>query len=59
VPIPENVTDEQAILHPDVYPTGWFGARLADIEDGDIVAVFGCGPVGLFAILSAFQQHAS
>lgn len=56
--VPGEVTDEQAILLSDIFPTGWFGARLADIKPGDTVAVFGCGPVGLFAVLSAFLQGA-
>lgn len=37
----------------DIFPTAWFGADMARIKDGDTVAVFGCGPVGLFAIISA------
>jgi threonine dehydrogenase-like Zn-dependent dehydrogenase len=53
VKIPEEVTDEQAILVSDIFPTGYFGAELAEITDGDTVAVLGCGPVGLFAIASA------
>jgi threonine dehydrogenase-like Zn-dependent dehydrogenase len=53
VKLPDNVTDEQAILLSDIFPTAWFGAELAEIKDGDTVAVFGCGPVGLFTILSA------
>lgn len=59
VKLPDGVTDDQAILISDIYPTGWFGAALAEIKDGDIVAVWGCGPVGLFAILSARQMGAS
>lgn len=59
VRLPDEVTDDQAILISDIYPTGWFGAKLAEIKDGDIVCVWGCGPVGLFAILSAFQQGAT
>jgi threonine dehydrogenase-like Zn-dependent dehydrogenase len=58
VKVPEGVSDEQAILVSDIFPTGWFGAELAEIEDGDTVAVFGCGPVGLFAVWSAFLQGA-
>nr|WP_281373775.1 zinc-binding dehydrogenase [Parvularcula dongshanensis] len=42
----------------DIYPTGYFGAHIAEIEEGDTVAVFGCGPVGLFAVVSAFQLGA-
>jgi len=53
VKIPEGVSDEQAILISDIFPTGYFGAELAEIKPGDTVAVFGCGPVGLFAIVSA------
>lgn len=59
VKLPDGVSDDQAILISDIYPTGFFGAHLAEIKDGDIVAVWGCGPVGLFAILSARQLGAS
>jgi threonine dehydrogenase-like Zn-dependent dehydrogenase len=41
------------IAMSDIFPTAWFGADMARIKDGDTVAVFGCGPVGLFAIISA------
>lgn len=54
VRLPDEVTDEQAILLSDVFPTGYFGACQADIKEGSTVAVFGCGPVGQFAIASAF-----
>lgn len=53
VKLPDSVTDDQAILISDIFPTGYFGADLAEIDDGDTVAVFGCGPVGQFAIASA------
>ncbi|MFO1241751.1 MAG: zinc-dependent alcohol dehydrogenase [Rickettsiales bacterium] len=53
VKIPDHVTDEQAILLSDIFPTGYFGADMADIKPGHIIAVYGCGPVGLFAIMSA------
>jgi threonine dehydrogenase-like Zn-dependent dehydrogenase len=59
VPLPEAVTDEQAILLSDIFPTGWFGARLAEVEPGDTVAVFGAGPVGQFAVASAQLQGAA
>jgi threonine dehydrogenase-like Zn-dependent dehydrogenase len=59
VALPPEVTDEQAITLSDIWPTGWFGARLAEVRSGDTVAVFGCGPVGQFAILSAYLQGAS
>src|SRR2546421_628248 len=53
VKLPTEVSDDQAILLSDIFPTGYFGADAAEIKAGDTVAVFGCGPVGLFAILSA------
>jgi threonine dehydrogenase-like Zn-dependent dehydrogenase len=59
VGIPPEVTDEQAIMLSDIWPTAWFGARLAEVSPGDTVAVFGCGPVGQFAVLSAHLQGAT
>jgi threonine dehydrogenase-like Zn-dependent dehydrogenase len=53
VKLPDAVSDEQAILISDIFPTGYFAARLAEVTPGDTVAVFGCGPVGQFAIASA------
>ena len=53
VKLPDAVSDDQAILISDIFPTGWFGATLAEVRTGDTVAVFGCGPVGQFAIASA------
>lgn len=53
VQLPPEVSDDQAILISDIFPTGYFGADIAEIKAGDSVAVFGCGPVGLFAIISA------
>jgi threonine dehydrogenase-like Zn-dependent dehydrogenase len=53
VRLPDEVTDEQAILLSDIFPTGWFGAALAEVGDGDTVAVFGAGPVGVFSVISA------
>ncbi len=53
VKLPEAMTDDQAILLSDIFPTGYFGADVAEIKPGDSVCVFGCGPVGLFAIVSA------
>ncbi len=51
--VPPEISDQQAILISDIFPTGYFGADLAEIEPGDTVAVLGCGPVGLFCIISA------
>lgn len=53
VSVPAGVSEDQAILTSDIFPTGYFGAELADIRPGRTVAVFGCGPVGQCAILSA------
>ena len=53
VPLPDSVSDDQAILLSDMFPTGYMGAELAEVRPGDTVAVFGCGPVGQFAIASA------
>jgi threonine dehydrogenase-like Zn-dependent dehydrogenase len=56
--LPDSVSDAQAIPLSDIYPTGYFGAVIAEVSDGDVVAVWGCGPVGQFAILSSFQRGA-
>jgi len=53
VKLPEAVDDDQAILLSDIFPTAYFGAELAEVTPGDTVAIFGCGPVGQFAIASA------
>jgi threonine dehydrogenase-like Zn-dependent dehydrogenase len=58
VKLPDEVGDDDALLISDIFPTAWFGARLADVCDGDTVAVFGAGPVGMFSILSAQLQGA-
>ncbi len=58
VSVPEDVSDEQAILISDIFPTGYFGADIAGIKPGDTVAVFGCGPVGQFVIASAKLMNA-
>ena len=51
--IEDDLTDEQALFLSDVFPTGYMGAELCDIRGGEVVAVFGAGPVGLLAIASA------
>jgi threonine dehydrogenase-like Zn-dependent dehydrogenase len=53
VKLPDALSDEQSILLSDIFPTGYFGADLANIHAGHTVAVFGCGPVGQFVIASA------
>lgn len=52
-PIPEGVADEQAVLLTDILPTGFLGARRADLAPGQTVAVIGLGPVGICALRSA------
>lgn len=58
VKLPDEISNENAILLSDIFPTGYFGAELAQIKAGDTVAVFGCGPVGQFAIASAKLMNA-
>lgn len=57
-PIPDHLEDDQVLFLTDVLPTGWMAAENCDIQPGDTVAVWGCGPVGLFAIQSAFVMGA-
>ena len=52
--VPDGLTDEQVLFLSDIFPTGYMAAENCDIKPGDIVAVWGCGPVGQFAIQSAF-----
>ena len=59
VKLPEEVTDDQAILTSDIFPTGYFGADLANVHSGTTVVVFGCGPVGQFTIASCKLMGAS
>jgi len=56
--IPDGLEDDKVLFLSDILPTGWMGAENAQIEHGDTVAVWGCGPVGLFAIQSAFIMGA-
>ncbi|HEX7091762.1 MAG TPA: zinc-dependent alcohol dehydrogenase [Longimicrobiales bacterium] len=52
--IPDELEDEQVLLLADVFPTGYQAAEMGEIKPGETVAVFGCGPVGLFAQKSAW-----
>ena len=58
VKIQSDLSDEQVVFLSDIFPTGYMAAENADIEDGDTVMVFGCGPVGQFAIKSAWMMGA-
>ena len=55
VKVPDSLTDDQVLFLSDIFPTGYMAAENAQIEDGDTVAVWGCGPVGQFAIQSAWM----
>jgi threonine dehydrogenase-like Zn-dependent dehydrogenase len=56
--IPDGIPDEKVLFLSDIFPTGYMAAINADIEAGDTVAVWGCGPVGQFAIQSAWMLGA-
>jgi len=56
--IPDWLDEEDALLMTDALSTGYFGAQLGDIEEGDTVVVFGAGPVGLFAAKSSWLMGA-
>ncbi|MDQ3805738.1 MAG: glutathione-dependent formaldehyde dehydrogenase [Acidobacteriota bacterium] len=51
--VPEGMPDEQVLFLSDIFPTGYMGAEMCDIQPGDTIAVWGCGPVGQFAMASA------
>jgi threonine dehydrogenase-like Zn-dependent dehydrogenase len=52
--VPDSLTDEQALFLSDIFPTGYMAAYNCNIHPGDTIAIWGCGPVGQFAIKSAF-----
>ena len=51
--VPDGIPDEKVLFLTDIFPTGWMAAENCNIHPGDVVAVWGCGPVGQFAIRSA------
>jgi threonine dehydrogenase-like Zn-dependent dehydrogenase len=55
VRIPEGLSDEKVLFLSDIFPTGYMAAENAEIEEGDTVAVWGCGPVGQMTIQSAWM----
>ncbi len=57
--VPAELSDEQVLFLSDILPTGWMAAENCDIQPGDTIAVWGCGPVGQFAITSAFLLGAA
>jgi threonine dehydrogenase-like Zn-dependent dehydrogenase len=56
--IPDGLTDDQVLFLTDIFPTGYMAAENCHIKPGDIVAIWGCGPVGQFAIKSAYMLGA-
>ncbi len=58
VKVPDNLSDDQVLFLSDIFPTGYFGALNCDIQPGDTVAIWGCGPVAQFAIRSCFMLGA-
>ncbi|MGE0161084.1 MAG: zinc-dependent alcohol dehydrogenase [Gemmatimonadales bacterium] len=57
--VDNGMSDDQLLFLSDILPTGWMGAEMCNIQPGDVVAVWGCGPVGLFAIQSAYLLGAA
>jgi alcohol dehydrogenase len=55
----DGLTDEQVLFLTDIFPTGWSAIDWANMQGGEIVAVFGCGPVGIMAMKSAWLRGAS
>jgi threonine dehydrogenase-like Zn-dependent dehydrogenase len=58
IKIPTSLQDEQVLFLSDIFPTGYMAAENCNIQQGDTVAVWGCGPVGQFAIRSAYMLGA-
>ncbi len=56
--VPKGLRDDQVLFLTDIFPTGYQAAENCDIQPGDTIAVWGCGPVGLFAIQSAYMLGA-
>jgi threonine dehydrogenase-like Zn-dependent dehydrogenase len=54
IKVPDGLSDEQVLFLSDIFPTGYMAAENCNIQPGDVVCVFGCGPVGQFAIQSAY-----
>lgn len=57
--MPDNLTDEQVLFLTDIFPTGWSAIDWANLQGGEIGVVFGCGPVGIMAMKSAWLRGAS
>ena len=57
--VPNSLSDEQVLFLSDIFPTGYMAAEFCNIQPDDTIAIWGCGPVGQFAIRSAFMLGAS
>lgn len=57
--VPESLTDAQALFLTDIFPTGWAAIDWAGVKGGEVVVVFGCGPVGIMAMKAAWIHGAS
>jgi threonine dehydrogenase-like Zn-dependent dehydrogenase len=58
IKVPEGIPDEKVVFLSDIFPTGYMGAENCNIRPGDTVAIWGCGPVGQFAVRSCFMLGA-
>lgn len=58
IKVPDGLTDEQVLFLSDIFPTGYMAADFCNLKGGETVAIWGCGPVGQFAIRSAFMLGA-
>jgi threonine dehydrogenase-like Zn-dependent dehydrogenase len=58
IKIPDGMRDDQVLFLSDIFPTGYMAAEVCNIKPGDVIAIWGCGPVGQFAIRSAYMLGA-
>jgi threonine dehydrogenase-like Zn-dependent dehydrogenase len=58
IKVPVGLSDEQVLFLSDIFPTGYMGAEFCGIQGGETIAIWGCGPVGQFAVRSAFLMGA-
>lgn len=56
--VPDGMSDEQVLFLTDIFPTGYTGVDWANVQGGESIAIFGCGPVGLMALKSAHLRNA-
>jgi threonine dehydrogenase-like Zn-dependent dehydrogenase len=54
IKVPQGMPDDKVLFLSDIFPTGWMAAEMCDVQPGETVAVWGCGPVGQFAVRAAF-----